>query len=101
MAWFRRWERHLRGWPRTWDQVEGTASSIVANLGEAFDSETMAQKRKYFGYAKGSAGEGLRLVRGAARSGLIPPEAAREAVGILEAIRWDVVRLIRWTRRRR
>lgn len=81
--------------------MEGTASSIVANLGEALDSETMAQKRKYFGYARASAGEGLRLVRGAAHSGMIPPEAAREGIRLLKAIRWDVVRLIRWTRGRR
>ena len=98
MAWFRRWGQRLSRWPRTYDQVEGTASSIVANLGEAMDSETMAQKRKYFGYAKASAGEGLRLVSAATHAGMLPAEAGAEGLRLLRDIRWDVVRLIRWTR---
>ena len=97
-GWWRRWEGHLRRWPRTWDQVEGTVTSIVANLGEALDSETMAQKRKYFGYAKASAGEGLKLVGVATRNGMLPPAAGQEGLRILNDIRWDVVRLMRWTR---
>lgn len=99
MAWCRSWERQLRRWPRTWDQIEGTASSIIANLGEALDSETMPQKRKYFGYAKASTGEGVKLVTAATRNGMLPPDAGRAALRLLRDIRWDVVRLIRWTRR--
>lgn len=99
LAWFRRWERRLRRWPRTWDQVEGTASSIVANLGEALDSETMPQKRKYLGYAKASTGEAVKLVEAAVGSEMVPAEAGREALELLRDIRWDIVRLIRWTRR--
>lgn len=97
MEWCRRWERELSRWPRTWDQVEGTASSIIANLGEAFDSLTMAQRRKYFGYAKASVGEARRVVAAAGRIELVPPSAAREALRLLTDIRWDLVRLIEWT----
>ncbi len=98
-AWCLKWERRLSRWPRTWDQIEGTSSSIIANLGEALDSETMAQKRKYFGYTKASAGEGLRLVTGARRNGMLPPDAGAEGLRLLRDIRWDAIRLIRWTRR--
>ena len=98
-AWCRRWEQWLRRWPRTWDQIEGTSASISANLGEALDSETMPQKRKYFGYAKASAGEGLKLVDGATRTGILPAAAGKEGLRLLRDIRWDTVRLIRWTRR--
>ena len=82
-----------------WDQVEGTASSILANLGEGLDSETMAQKRQYFSYAKASSGERIKLIDGAARNGMIPPAAGQEALRLLRDIRWDLIRLIRWTRR--
>ena len=99
LAWCRRWERRLRRWPRVWDQLEGTASSIIANLGEALDSETMPQKRRYFGYAKASTGEGMGLVDGATRNGMLPPEAGREGLRLLRDIRWDLFRLIRWTQR--
>ena len=99
VAWCRHWEGRLRRWPRWWDQIEGTASSIIANLGEALDSETMPQKRKYLGYAKASSGEAEKLVAGARRNGMLPREAGEEALRILRDIRWDVVRLVRWTRR--
>ena len=99
VAWCRRWEDRLRRWPRWWDQIEGTASSITANLGEALDSETMPQKRTFLGYAKASCGEAVNLVVGAARNGMLPPDAGEEALRILRDIRWDLVRLIRWTRR--
>lgn len=97
VAWCREWEGRLRRWPRWWDQIEGTASSITANLGEALDSGTMAQKRRYLGYAKASCGEGMKLVASATRNGMIPQSAGTEALRLLRDIRWDVVRLIRWT----
>lgn len=98
MAWAKSCERDIGRWPGTWDQLERAAASIAANAGEAFDSVTMPQRRMYFGYARASAGECARLVMAAERAGLIGRDVAREGLRLLENIRWDLHRLITWTR---
>ena len=99
MAWCRSREQQLGRWPGMWGQIERAAASIVANAGEAFDSETAPLMRQYFGYARASAGESARLVMGATRAGMIAADAAKEGVRLLKNIRWDLHRLIEWTQR--
>jgi four helix bundle protein len=98
-SWCRECERRFRGWPGHWEQLESATASLVANVGEAFDSETLAQKRRYFGYALASAGEISRLVNGALRAGILPPQVAHTGLRLLKDVRWDLIRLIEWTKR--
>ena len=98
LAWCRSQEQRLQQWPGTWGQIERAAASIVANSGEAFDSRTMPLMRQYFGYARASAGESARLLLGAAEAGMIPQSAAEEGLRLLTDIRWDLHRMIAWTK---
>jgi four helix bundle protein len=81
------------------DQIERAAASLVANLGEAFDADTLAEKRRYFRYALGSTGEGARLLHGASQAKALPESALDEAFRLLRDIKWDLIRLVRWTQR--
>jgi len=97
--WCERWRLQLGRRPGFGDQVERACSSLVANLGEGSDAETLADKRRYFGYALASAGESLRLLRSARRTELLPAAALAEGLRLLRDIKWDLIRLVRWTRK--
>lgn len=99
LDWCRRWEHRLARSPGMNDQIGRAASSLIANLGEAFDADTLGEKRRYFRYALASTGEGRKLVGGAARVGTLPSSAAGEGLKLLRDIKWDLIRLIRWTKR--
>jgi len=72
---------------------------VISNVGEALDSETLPQKRRYFGYALAAAGEARKLVKGYRSAGILGNEEAAEAMRLLKDIRWDLMRLINWTKR--
>ena len=99
VTWCRRWEGSLDRAPGLNDQVQRAGQSILANIGEGLDAESLAQKRKYFGHALASVGECLRLLRGARRSRLLPTGAVDDALRTLRDLKWDLLRLIGWTRR--
>ena len=99
LSWCECWRREL-GWrPGLADQIERAAASTLANLGEAFDSDTLPEKRRYFRYALASTGESSRLLTGVRRLDSLPPPALQEGLRLLRDIKWDLLRLIRWTRR--
>ena len=98
-AWCGRLESRLARWPGHWDQLERATGSVVSNAGEAFDSETRPQKRRYFGYALASAGEARELVKGYRSAEVLTAEEAEEGLRLLKDIRWDLMRLIDWTKR--
>lgn len=98
-AWCGRRESRLARWPGHWDQLERTAGSVISNVGEALDSETLAQKRRYFGYALAAAGEARKLVAGYQSGGILTAAESAEGLRLLEDIRWDLLRLINWTKR--
>ncbi len=81
------------------DHIQRSAAAIVANLGEAFDADTLVDKRRYFRYALTEAGESRKLVVAAGRIGALPQPPARQALQLIRDIKWDLIRLIRWTKR--
>ncbi len=81
------------------DQIERAAASLVANLGEAFDADSLADKRRYFRYALGSTGESASLLKGAQQVAALPAAALDQGLRLLRDVKWDLIRLIRWTRR--
>jgi four helix bundle protein len=99
VEWCGRWEGALARRPGLGDQVQRSAQSNLANIGEGMDALTMAQKRRYFGYALASTGEAVRLLRGARRVGALPAEAIDHGLRILRDLKWDLIRLVQWTRR--
>jgi four helix bundle protein len=99
VEWCGRWERALDRRPGLSDQVQRSAQSSLANVGEGMDALTMGEKRRYFGYALASTGEAIRLLRGAQRTRGVPARALEEGLLILRDLKWDLIRLVRWTRR--
>ena len=98
-AWCGTLEARLARWPGHWDQLERATGSVISNVGEGLDSETLPQKRRYFGYALASAGEARKLVKGYRSAGSLEPEEADEGLRLLKDIRWDLIRLVDWTKR--
>ena len=98
-AWFGRLESRFARWPGHWEQLERASGSVISNVGEALDSVTRPQKRRYFGYALASAGEARKLIKGYWSAGILTAEEAAEGLRLLQDIRWDLIRLIHWTKR--
>ena len=98
-AWCGTLETRLARWPGHWDQLERATGSLISNVGEGLDSETLPQKRRYFSYALASAGEASMLVRGYRSAGILEAEEADEGLRLLKDIRWDLMRLVDWTKR--
>ena len=98
-AWCGRLESRLARWPGHWEQLERAVGSVIANVGEALDSETLPQKRRYFGYALASAGEARKLIKGYVSAGILTAEEAEEGLRLSKDIRWDLIRLVDWTKR--
>lgn len=98
-AWIAQRETRLARWPGHWEQLERTTGSVISNVGEALDSETLPQKRRYFGYALAAAGEARKLVKGYRSADIVRVEEEAEALRLLKDIRWDLIRLIDWTKR--
>lgn len=99
LAWCDKWNARLRRWPGMNDHIQRSAAAIVANLGEGFDSDTLVEKRRYFRYALTEAGESRKLVSSAAQIGALPDSPAEESLRLLRDIKWDLIRLTRWTQR--
>jgi four helix bundle protein len=99
LVWCERWKQRLRRWPGMNDHIQRSAASIVANLGEGFESDTLVDKRRYFRYALTEVGESRKLVASAARIGALPDTPTHESLRLLRDIKWDLIRLIRWTQR--
>lgn len=98
-AWCGRLESRFARWPGHWEQLERASASVISNVGEALDSVTLPQKRRYFGYGLASAGEAPKLVKGYQSAGILTAEEATEGLRLLNDIRWDLIRLIDWTKR--
>ncbi len=99
LEWCEGRRERLEHWPALNDQIQRAAASLVANLGEGFDSGTMGDKRRYFRYALASVGESRKLVIGAAKVGALSSPHTQDPLVLLRDIKWDLIRLIRWTHR--
>jgi four helix bundle protein len=68
------------------DQLSRASLSIAANIAEGNGRFTKADRRNFFGIARGSAQECVPLLELAARQGLVKPDAHFELKGKLEEI---------------
>lgn len=84
-----------------WRQLEDAAASLLANLGEAFDEESAGDRERFLRYAKRSAGECERTLLGGARLKAVTGAELDRGMKLLKDIKWDVLRLIGWTRTHR
>jgi len=79
-----------RGFPRGYfflaDQLNRAALSIAANIAEGNGRFTKADRRNFFGIARGSMQECVPLLELAARQGLLPPERHHQLKAGLEEI---------------
>jgi len=88
-----------RGFPRGYyflaDQLNRAALSIATNLAEGNGRFTAADRRNFFGIARGSVQECVPLLEIAMRRQLLTPEAHARLTGELELISRMVSGLIR------
>jgi four helix bundle protein len=79
-----------RGLPRGYfflgDQLSRASLSIAANIAEGNGRFTKADRRNFFGIARGSVQECVPLLELAARQGLLQPDAHVELKANLEEI---------------
>jgi four helix bundle protein len=87
----------VRGRPGLDEQIQEAADSVVLNLGEGFAETSRGDKRRFFRYALGSAGEAEKGLRTLAVVDLLTPHALDEGLRRLRDIRLDIKRLIAWS----
>ena len=79
-----------RGYFFLGDPLNRAALSIAANIAEGNGRFTKADRRNFFGIARGSVQECVPLLELAARQKLLPPETPRNVVVLVGRRRHDV-----------
>jgi four helix bundle protein len=78
------------------EHLQDAAASVLANVGEALDEDSLGDKRRLCRYALRSAGECERLLHGLARVGAIPASRRDEGIRLVRSVKMELLRLIRW-----